>query len=67
MREKSIRKRERGWEKEGDIETDGGRGEREGKEEKREDRRIGTKSGEKRGAADQLESLFPLLHWKWAH
>jgi hypothetical protein len=50
-----------------------GRGEREGrkkggvKQKEREDRRIGTKVGEKRGAGDQLESLFPLLHWKWAH
>ncbi len=35
------------------------------KEKEREDRRIGTKGDEKRGSADQLESLFPLLHWKW--
>jgi hypothetical protein len=48
-----------------------GRGEREGrkkggvKEAGRAERRIETKGGEKRGSADQLESLFPLLHWKW--
>ena len=43
------------------------RGRKELKEEEREERIIGTKGGEKRGSADQPESLFPLLHWKWAH